>query len=164
MSRVDTAVDKRLEASGHHDLAGTAAIANARLAYRKFEELFSGSRWQPLADAGAHVQRPLWASTGVKNPSYPDTMYVDELIAEHTVNTMPLDTLKAVADHGRVSGRTAAQDPDAALAALADAGIDMTEVTDELLVDSVKLFEDAMTSLVDGIGRRLGGLLFVGCP
>jgi transaldolase len=154
VSRVDTAVDKRLEASGHHDLRGTAAIANARLAYRRFEELFSGHRWQPLADAGAHVQRPLWASTGVKNPDYPDTMYVDELIAEHTVNTMPLDTLKAVADHGRVSGRTAAQDPGAALAALAGAGVDMTEVTAELLVDGVKLFEDAMNRLLAGIEER----------
>jgi transaldolase len=154
VSRVDTAVDKRLEAVGREDLYGKAAIANARVAYHTFERIFSGPRWDALLHAGAHPQRPLWASTGVKNPSYPDTMYVDELVGAHTVNTMPLQTLMAVADHGRVRGPSAAQDPQADLAALQDAGIDMTEVTDELLIDGVKQFEDAMNRLLAGIEER----------
>ncbi|MGO9956307.1 MAG: transaldolase [Solirubrobacteraceae bacterium] len=154
VSRVDTAVDKRLEASGHAELLGKAAIANARLAYRKFEEIFSGPRWEALHHAGAHVQRPLWASTGVKDPRYPDTMYVDELVAPLTVNTMPLETLQAVADHGHVSGPTAQHDPSDELAALAKAGIDMREVTDELLVEGVQKFEDAMNGLLAGIEER----------
>ena len=122
-----------LEASGHTELLGTAAVANAREAYRKFEEHFSTPRWEALHHAGAHVQRPLWASTGVKNPAYPDTMYVDDLVGPHTVNTMPLATLEAFADHGHISGPTAQKDPSEDLAALAKAGIDMTEVTEELL-------------------------------
>ena len=158
VSRVDTAADKRLEAKGgHDDLMGTAAIANARLAYRKFEEQFSGPRWDALHHAGAHVQRPLWASTGVKNPKYSDTMYVDDLVAAHTVNTMPLATLQAVADHGKVSGPTAQHDPQAALDALATAGIDLGEITDELLIDGVQQFEDAMNRLLDGIRERIQG-------
>jgi transaldolase len=155
VSRVDTAVDKRLEASGHEELYGKAAIANARLAYKKFEEHFSGPRWEALHHAGAHVQRPLWASTGVKNERYPDTMYVDELVGAHTVNTMPLNTLEAVADHGHISGPTAQHDPQADLDALAKAGIDMTEVTDELLADGVKQFEDAMNRLLAGVAERI---------
>ena len=99
-------------------------------------------------------QRPLWASTGVKNERYPDTMYVDELVGAHTVNTMPLATLEAVADHGHISGPTAQRDPAEDLEALAEAGIDLGEVTDELLVDGVKQFEDAMTRLLDGIEER----------
>ena len=130
VSRVDTAADKQLEASGHTELLGTAAVANAREAYRKFEEHFATPRWEALHHAGAHVQRPLWASTGVKNPAYPDTKYVDDLVGPHTVNTMPLDTLKAFGDHGHLSGPTAQKDPSAELAALAKAGIDMTEITE----------------------------------
>ena len=153
VSRVDTAVDKRLEASGHDELLGTAAVANAREAYRKFEEHFATPRWEALHHAGAHVQRPLWASTGVKNPAYPDTMYVDELVGPHTVNTMPLATLEAFADHGHISGPTAQKDPSEDLEALAKAGIDMTEVTDELLADGVTQFEDAMKRLLAGIEK-----------
>jgi transaldolase len=155
VSRVDTAADKLLEKSGHEELCGKAAIANARLAYRKFQEIFSGPRWDALHHAGAHVQRPLWASTGVKNDRYSDTMYVDELVAAHTVNTMPLATLEAVADHGRVSGPTAQHDPQADLDALAEAGIDLGVITDELLIDGVKQFEDAMNRLLDGIRERV---------
>jgi transaldolase len=155
VSRVDTAVDKRLQDSGHEELYGKAAIANARLAYKKFQEHFSGPRWEALHHAGAHVQRPLWASTGVKNERYPDTMYVDELVGAHTVNTMPLNTLEAVADHGHISGPTAQHDPQADLDALAKAGIDMTEVTDELLIDGVKQFEDAMNRLLSGVAERI---------
>ena len=153
VSRVDTAADKRLEASGHTDLLGTAAVANAREAYRKFEEHFATPRWEALHHAGAHVQRPLWASTGVKNPAYPDTKYVDDLVGPHTVNTMPLDTLRAFGDHGHLSGPTAQKDPSEDLAALAKAGIDMTEITDELLDAGVTQFIDAMERLVAGIEK-----------
>jgi transaldolase/glucose-6-phosphate isomerase len=154
VSRVDTNVDRRLEQLGRSDLAGTAALANARAAYTKFKEIFSGERWDALVAAGGAVQRPLWASTGTKNPHYPDTMYVDGLIAPHTVNTMPLATLLAVADHGTVPGPTGEQDPTADLAALAQAGIDMNQVTDELLVDGVEQFEEAMSRLLAGIEER----------
>jgi len=153
VSRVDTAVDKRLEASGHTDLLGTAAVANARQAYRKFEEHFSSPRWEALHHAGAHLQRPLWASTGVKNPDYPDTKYIDELVGPHTVNTMPLNTMEAFADHGHISGPTAKKDPTETLEALAQAGIDMTEVTKELLDDGVTQFIDAMERLLAGIEK-----------
>src|SRR5206468_1732136 len=152
----DSNVDKKLADLGRSDLAGTAALANARAAYRRFQEIFSGARWEGLHHAGAHVQRPLWASTGVKNPDYPDTMYVDQLVARNTVNTMPLDTLRAVADHGRVTGPTAEHDPAEALDALREAGINLSQVTDELLVDGVKQFEDAMTRLLAGIDERRG--------
>jgi transaldolase len=154
VSRVDSAVDKRLEALGREELYGKAAIANARLAYRTFETIFSGPRWEGLHHAGAHVQRPLWASTGVKSDRYPDTMYIDQLVGPHTVNTMPLATLEAVADHGNVSGPTARRDPDADLHALEQAGIDLDEVTEELLRDGVTLFEDAMNRLLAGIEER----------
>jgi transaldolase len=154
VSRVDTAVDKRLEKLGREDLYGKAGVANARYAYRTFEKIFSGPRWEALHHAGAHVQRPLWASTGVKNTRYPDTMYVDELVAPHTVNTMPLATLEAAADHARVSGPTATHNPDDDLRALAEAGIDVDEVTDELLAQGVQLFEDAMNELLAGIEQR----------
>jgi transaldolase / glucose-6-phosphate isomerase len=154
VSRVDTNVDRRLEQLGRSDLAGTAALANARAAYARFKEIFAGERWDALVAAGGAVQRPLWASTGTKNPHYPDTMYVDGLIAPHTVNTMPLATLLAVADHGTVPGPTAEQDPTADLAALAQAGIDMNQVTDELLIDGVAQFEEAMSRLLAGIEER----------
>jgi transaldolase len=157
VSRVDTNVDKKLEQMGRTDLAGTAALANARLAYRHFKETFSGPRWEGLHHGGAAVQRPLWASTGTKNENYSDTMYVDGLVAPHTVNTMPLATLQAVADHGHVSGPTAEHDPSEDLKALEEAGIDMEQVTEELLVDGVQQFEDAMTRLLEGIEERRKG-------
>jgi transaldolase len=153
VSRVDTAVDKRLEASGHTELFGTAAVANAREAYRRFEEHFATPRWEALHHAGAHIQRPLWASTGVKNPAYADTKYVDELVGPHTVNTMPIDTMRAFGDHGHISGPTAQKDPSADIEALTKAGIDMTEVTDELLADGVTQFVDAMDRLLAGIEK-----------
>jgi transaldolase / glucose-6-phosphate isomerase len=151
VSRVDTNVDRKLEALGCTDLCGTAALANARLAYRRFKEIFHGPRWEALHHAGAAVQRPLWASTGTKNPNYSDVMYVEGLVGPHTVNTMPMNTIIAFADHGNVTGPTAEHDPSEQLKALAEAGIDMDEVTDELLVDGVKQFEDAMNRLLAGI-------------
>jgi transaldolase / glucose-6-phosphate isomerase len=154
VSRVDTNVDRKLEELGRPELAGTAAVANARAAYRRFQEIFSGPRWEGLHHAGAAVQRPLWASTGTKNPHYSDTMYVDGLVGAHTVNTMPMATLLAAADHAHVTGPTAEQDPSEDLAALAEAGIDMQQVTDELLIDGVQQFEDAMNQLLAGIDER----------
>src|ERR671926_1725179 len=124
VSRVDTEVDKRLEGSGHDELLGRAGLANARMAYRRYKEIFHGERFAALREAGASVQRPLWASTGVKNPKYPDTMYVDGLVAPETVNTMPMATLLAAADHADASTATAEIDPEPDLRALADAGID----------------------------------------
>ena len=134
MSRVDVNIDAppgqagrsriRRTAPPYKALQGKAAVANSKLAYRQFEEKFSGPRWERLAAAGARVQRPLWASTSTKNPAYPDLIYVDTLIGPHTVNTMPPQTLKAFADHG-TPARTVDQDLDgarAALAALAAAG------------------------------------------
>jgi transaldolase len=156
VSRIDSNVDKRLEGTGHDELKGTAAIANARNAYRSFQRIFSGPRWEALHHAGAHVQRPLWASTSVKNPEYKDTMYVEELVGAHCVNTMPRATLDAIADHGKITGPTVERDPEPALTALAEAGIDLQDVTDELLADGVSQFEDAMTRLLDGIEKKRG--------
>jgi transaldolase/glucose-6-phosphate isomerase len=157
VSRVDTEADKRLEASGHTELQGTAALANARAAYIRFKEIFYGERFAALREAGAHVQRPLWASTGTKNPRYSDTMYVDGLVAPDTVNTMPMPTLMAFAEHGEIEGATADADPaevERELAALADAGVDMRDVTDKLLKDGVDQFSVAMKKLLDGIEQR----------
>src|SRR5579884_3925179 len=159
VSRVDTNVDKKLEALGRTDLAGTAAVANARAAYRRFKEIFDGPRWEALRHAGASVQRPLWASTGTKNPEYSDVKYVEELVGAHTVNTMPLNTMMAFGDHGNVSGPTAEEDPAEQLHALAEAGIDMQQVTDELLIDGVKQFEDAMNRLLAGIEQERAAVL-----
>jgi transaldolase len=156
VSRIDSNVDKRLDGTGHDELKGTAAIANARHAYRSFERIFSGPRWEALRHAGAHYQRPLWASTSVKNPAYKDTMYVEDLVGAHSVNTMPRATLDATADHGQISGPTVQHDPEPALAALAQAGIDLDAVTAELLEDGVAQFEDAMTRLLDGIEKKRG--------
>ncbi|WP_249009286.1 bifunctional transaldolase/phosoglucose isomerase [Conexibacter sp. DBS9H8] len=150
VSRVDTMVDKQL-GEAHPDLHGTAALANARAAYRLFKERFSGERWERLAAAGAVVQRPLWASTGVKNPAYSDTLYVDQLVGPDTVNTMPLATLNAVADHGHAIPNSAEDDPTAVLDALASAGIDMKAVTEQLLADGITQFEEAMDGLLAGI-------------
>jgi transaldolase / glucose-6-phosphate isomerase len=154
VSRVDTEVDKRLEKLGRTDLQGTAAVANARAAYTLFKEMFRGERFAALLDAGAPVQRPLWASTGTKNPRYPDTKYVDELIGPDTVNTMPLPTLLAFGDHGKVSGPTAEGEYRPQLEALAEAGIDIRDVTAKLLRDGVDLFMESMTKLLTGIESR----------
>jgi transaldolase/glucose-6-phosphate isomerase len=151
VSRVDTEVDKRLEKLGREDLQGRAGIANARDAYMKFKGIFRGERFARVRDAGAPVQRPLWASTGVKNPKYPDTLYVDQLVAPDTVNTMPMSTLNAAADHANITGPTADQDPSEDLEALADAGIDMGDVTDTLLREGIEKFEDPFDELIRGV-------------
>jgi len=154
VSRVDTEVDKRLLEMGKEELTGIAALANARAAYQRFKAIFSGERWEKLAGAGARVQRPLWASTGVKNPHYPETKYVDGLVAPHTVNTMPMPTLNAVAEKGEVTGATADQDPAEDLRRLADAGIDMDDVTDQLLREGIASFEGSMDGLLAGVENK----------
>jgi transaldolase/glucose-6-phosphate isomerase len=154
VSRVDTNVDRKLEELGRTELQGKAAVANARDAYRRFQRIFSGPRWEKLEQAGAAVQRPLWASTSTKNPNYPDTLYVDSLVAPHTVNTMPLNTMLAFGEHGEVTDATAELDAAEDLKALADAGIDMNQVTDELLQEGVEQFVHALDRLLEGIDER----------
>ena len=154
VSRVDTEVDKRLEALGRSELAGRAGLANARAAYHAFKRVFEGERFAALREAGCPVQRPLWASTGVKNPAYPQTMYVYGLVGPHTVNTMPLPTLTAAAREGEVSGPTAAEDPTGDLDALREAGIDLDDVTDKLLRDGIEAFIVPMNKLLDGIESK----------
>jgi transaldolase len=161
VSRVDTEVDKRLDKIGTPEaeaLRGKAAIANARLAYERFEKVIASDRWKALADAGAHIQRPLWASTGVKNPAYDDTMYVVELVAPNTVNTMPEATLDAVADHGRVGGNTIQGTYDEARAVLDDLeklGISYNEVIEVLEVEGVQKFEDSYAQLAESVQKQL---------
>ncbi|HEX6583466.1 MAG TPA: bifunctional transaldolase/phosoglucose isomerase [Thermoleophilaceae bacterium] len=159
VSRVDTEVDKRLAESGHEELRGLAAIANARAAYQRFKELFRGERFAALRDAGAPVQRPLWASTGVKDPLYPETKYVDSLVAPDTVNTMPMPTLLACAEELEVSGPTADQDPTEDLERLAAAGIDMEDVTAKLLREGIEKFVDPFDALIAGIELTREGIV-----
>ncbi|OLT53535.1 transaldolase [Cellulosimicrobium sp. CUA-896] len=155
VSRVDSAVDAALEKVGTPealDLRGRAAIANARLAFEAYQEFVGTDRWRSLAAAGARPQRPLWASTGVKNPEYPDTMYVSELVTDGVVNTMPEATLQAFADHGAVTGDTVVGGADAArrtIEAVESEGISMTEVTHDLEREGVRKFEDSWTELLD---------------
>jgi transaldolase/glucose-6-phosphate isomerase len=156
VSRVDTEVDKRL-GDAHPDLHGKAGLANARAAYQRFKQIFHGERFAELLAAGASVQRPLWASTGVKNPAYSETMYVDGLVAPETVNTMPMATLLAAAEHSELDPThpaTADQDPSEDLRALADAGIDMDDVTDKLLRDGIEAFVTPMEKLLAGIESK----------
>src|SRR5215218_3251169 len=154
VSRVDTEVDTRLEALGRGDLAGRAGLANARAAYRAFQRVFEGERFAALREAGCPVQRPLWASTGVKNPQYPETLYVDGLVGPHTINTMPLPTMMAVRQAGEVPTSSVTEDPTADLEALREAGIDIDDVTDKLLRDAIELFLVPMAKLLDGIERK----------
>ncbi len=166
VSRIDTAVDKKLEElaksghpSSHSDvtkLMAKAAIANAKLAYEKFLQLFSGPRWEKLAAAGARVQRPLWASTSTKNPKYSDLLYVDTLIGPHTVNTMPPATVDAFRDHGtpRVTILDDVQGAQALFDELKKLGIDFLAVTRELTDAGVKSFSDSYNDLIAAIERR----------
>ncbi|MGH2850891.1 MAG: transaldolase family protein, partial [Solirubrobacteraceae bacterium] len=159
VSRVDTEVDKRLEALGRMDLAGTAALANARAAYARYEEIFLGARFATLRAAGARVQRPLWASTGTKNPAYSETKYVDGLVAPDTVNTMPMKTLLAVAERGAIEPDSARRDPTGELEALAAAGIDMSDVTSTLLRAGIEAFVTPMNKLLAGIENEREAIL-----
>jgi transaldolase len=156
VSRVDTAVDKALAGSDNADLEGKIAIANAKVVYAEFKTIFSGSRWQQLADQGAKVQRVLWASTGTKNPDYPDTYYVDELIGPDTVNTLPPTTLESLIDHGKVAETLTAGLDDARqkLAKLADLGINLDSVTQQLQQDGVVAFAKPFEALMKSIAEK----------
>jgi transaldolase len=163
VSRVDSEIDKRLEATTDGpgtdpSLRGKAGVANARLAFQMYEEFFSGPRWEALEAEGARKQRPLWASTGVKNPDYDDTMYVVDLVVEDTVNTMPEKTLEAVADHGEVRGdriRPFYDDAAAHMQALADAGIDYDDVIEVLIKEGVDKFLVAWDELQTTLAASL---------
>jgi transaldolase len=155
VSRVDTETDRRLdELGGPDELKGKLAIANAKLAYQRYKELFSGERWEFLAGHGASPQRCLWASTSTKNPAYRDVMYVEELIGENTVNTMPQETIEAFQDHGKVELNTIERDLDGArevFARLAELGIDYDDVTATLEREGVEKFADSFKELLEGI-------------
>ena len=161
MSRVDTEVDKRISAIGTEDAAalkGLAGIANARLAYELFEKEFATDRAKALTDAGANVQRPLWASTGVKDPALPDTLYVTELVAPGTVNTMPEKTLEATFDHGVIAGDTVTGTYEAAhkvFADLAAVGVDFDDVTQVLEDEGVEKFIASWHELQDTVATAL---------
>jgi transaldolase len=161
VSRIDTEVDKRLDALGIDEataLKGEAGVANARLAYQAYEEVFSTPRWANLAAEGAHRQRPLWASTGVKNPAYKDTMYVVELAAPNTVNTMPTKTMQAVADHGEIAGDQVTGNYDNArsvLDALERLGISYADVTTVLEREGVDKFAKSWTELLSSVQTEL---------
>ena len=162
VSRVDTEADKRLDAIGGHDeLKGKLAIANAKLAYRRYKELFSGERWERLAARGASKQRCLWASTSTKNPAYRDVVYVEELIGPETVNTMPEETIEAFQDHGRVAPtlEQGLDEAERALERLAAAGLDYDDVVETLEREGVQKFGDSFSELVDGIRAKRGELV-----
>jgi transaldolase len=157
VSRVDTETDKRLDAIGRHDhLKGKLGIANSKLAYQNYKQVFTGPRWEALAAKGATKQRCLWASTSVKNPAYRDVMYVEELIGPDTVNTMPEETIEAFQDHGRVAA-TLEQGLDEAhrlFDDLAAAGIDYDDVVQVLEEEGVQKFIDSFTELMDGVRSK----------
>lgn len=162
VSRVDTEIDKRLEAIGTDQalaLRGKAGLANARLAYQAFEEVIATDRWQNLAASGATMQRPLWASTGVKNPDYPDTLYVTELVAAHTVNTMPDATLDATRDHGKITGDTVTgtyPQSQQVLDDLETVGVSYADVVELLEVEGVDKFEASWEELLDSVRNAQG--------
>jgi transaldolase/glucose-6-phosphate isomerase len=169
---VDTKVDKQLQAKiektsdpGEQEalrrLLGRAAVANARLAYQRYKDVFGGSRFDALRAKGARVQRPLWASTSTKNPAYRDVIYVEELIGPDTINTMPPATINAFRDHGVVRP-TLEENVDEAHAVmewLAEVGIDMDQVTQDLQTEGVKAFDDSLQSLLKGIAARRDTLM-----
>jgi transaldolase len=159
ISRVDTEIDRRLETIGTNEaleLRGTAAVNQAKLAYNMFESLFSGPRWEKLATAGAQVQRPLWASTSTKNPAYPDTLYVDQLIGPHTVNTLPDATVASFADHGTVA-RTIDIDVDKAKdqwSQLETLGVDVADVAELLEREGVSSFQKSFDELLTALRAK----------
>jgi transaldolase len=161
VSRVDTEADKRLDTLGRQDLQGRLAVANAKLAYQHYLETFAGERWEFLAGKGARPQRCLWASTSTKNPSYPDTIYVADLVGRDVVNTMPLETITAFQDHGTVTPGTLTSALDEArrlLDELAAAGVDYDDVTDTVEAEGVEKFADSFRELLAGIEAKRGGL------
>ena len=166
VSRVDTETDKRLEAIGTEEalaLRGKLAIANARIAYENYENVFSGPRWDALEAKGALPQRCLWASTSTKNPEYRDVLYVEELIGPHTVDTMPEETIQAFQDHGEVRGDTVGDDLAAAHALLEEqlpaVGVDYDDVVLTLEKEGVQKFSDSFADLLDGVRAKRGELV-----
>lgn len=160
VSRVDTEVDNRLNDLGNSEHQGKAAIAQAKLAYQAFQELFSGPRWDRLAALGARPQRPLWASTSTKNPAYPDTLYVDNLIGPHTVNTLPETTANAFDDHG-IPSRTIDADLESTQSfwhSLPETGIDMLEVADLLEDQGLKAFSESFENALDALEKKANTL------
>jgi transaldolase len=161
VSRVDSEADKRLDAVGHPELQGRLAIDNAKLAYAHYLEVFNSERWAYLEGKGATKQRCLWASTSTKNPEYRDVMYVEDLIGPETVNTMPLETIRAFQDHGEVRGDTVLEGVDEAhalLQKLAEAGVDYDDVTDTLEQEGVQKFCDSFELIVESIKAKRGSL------
>ena len=157
VSRVDTETDRRLDEIGGHDsLKGKLAVANAKLAYRRYREIFAGERWEFLASKGATTQRCLWASTSTKNPEYSDVLYVEELVGPETVNTLPEKTIRAFQDHGRVreSLTEGVDEARELLDRLRKAGVDYDDVTATLEREGVRAFADSFTKLLDGIRGR----------
>jgi transaldolase len=161
VSRVDTETDRRLdETGGHEELKGKLAIANAKLAYQRYQEIFAGDRWEALSSKGATTQRCLWASTSTKNPAYRDVMYVEELIGPKTVNTMPEETIEAFQDHGEVAP-TLEQGIDEAervFEQIRQASVDYDDVTDTLEREGVQKFADSFAELLEGIRAKSGEL------
>ena len=157
ISRVDAKVDAALQAKGNKALQGKIAIANAKLTYARFQEVFSGARWEKLASRGAQVQRPLWASTGTKNPDYSDTLYVDTLIGAYTVNTVPTETLQAVLDHARTDHATVTDHLEEAqqqIVELMELGINLDAITEELQEEGVEKFAQSFHSLLESIKEK----------
>ena len=156
VSRVDSACDSALEKAGNKELQGKIAVANAKVAFKEFGKLFSGERWGKLAEAGAMPQRVLWASTGTKNPAYSDVLYVDELIGNPTVNTMPPATIDAFLDHSKleITLDKGVEEAEAQIAALAGLGIDINAITDKLQIDGVRLFEESFVSLLGSVEKK----------
>ena len=169
VSRVDTKVDKQLDdlvaagklsAEDAKRLKGKAAVANAKLAYEVYQQVFKSDRFKELEAKGAKVQRCLWASTSTKNPDYPDVLYIEELVGPETVNTIPASTLQAYADHGDPASRLeqGLEEARALMGQLEEVGIDMQKVTDELIDEGVKSFADAFDKLLDSIRAKAGGV------
>ena len=156
VSRVDTAVDKELEAVGNSELAGKIAVANSKLAFAEYQNIIQQPRWQELSAKGARVQRVLWASTSTKNPEYPDNLYVDELIGPDTVNTLPPATLNSFMDHGQVAETLTRGLPEARhqIAKLADLGIDLDAITRKLQDDGVVAFAKPFAKLLERIAEK----------
>jgi len=157
VSRVDTAVDKELEAKGNKDLQGKIAVANSKVAFEISEEMYNSERWKNLAAKGAKKQRLLWASTSTKNPDYYDLLYVDSLIGPDTVNTMPPDTIKGFIDHGKVklTLNEGLDEAKAQIKKLKELDIDIHKITDKLLIDGVKSFSDSFKSLLGSLTEKV---------
>ncbi|MFN8548317.1 MAG: transaldolase family protein, partial [Candidatus Eisenbacteria bacterium] len=170
VSRIDSLTDKRLEEAAAANpsnqamilaLRGKTAVANAKLAYVSFRRIFGTDEWKRLATAGAWVQRPLWASTSTKNPSYPDTLYVDTLVGMHCVNTMPLDTIHATQDHGKITPNTVESNLEDArehFGMLALHGISFQTITDQLLDEAIQKFNEPYDKLLASLGEKMAAL------